>query len=77
MTRSVFTKEYKLFRAMLKQERQKAKLTQDVLCARLGKPNNFVSRYELGERRIDVVEFLEIAEAIGFDPVAFIKNLQK
>jgi transcriptional regulator with XRE-family HTH domain len=34
---------------------------------RLGRPQSFVSKYESGERRLDIVEFLEVAEAIGFD----------
>lgn len=75
MTRSVFTKEYKMFCSMLREERIKAKITQEVLSSDLGRSRNFVSKYELGERRIDVIEFLEIAEAIGFDPVKFIKKL--
>jgi hypothetical protein len=34
-----------------------------------------VSKYESGERRIDVVEFLMLAEAIGFDPIEAIKRV--
>ncbi len=49
-------------------QRRAADLTQTVLTARLGKPPSFVAKYELGERRLDVREFLDIAAAIGFDP---------
>jgi hypothetical protein len=34
-----------------------------------------VSKYERGERRLDLVEFLEVAEALGFDAPAFIRAL--
>ncbi len=39
------------------------------------RPQSFVSKYESGERRLDVVELLEVAEAIGFDPRVLIEEL--
>lgn len=42
-------------------------LTQAELSARLGKPQSFVSKYERGERRLDVVEFVEIARELSLD----------
>jgi hypothetical protein len=32
-----------------------------------------VSKYERGERRLDVLEFAEVAEALGLDPVTFFR----
>ena len=49
-----------------------ANLTQAHLAARLNRPQSFVAKYEGGERRLDVIEFMEVAEAIGFDPAEFI-----
>ena len=46
------------------------------LAARLNRPQSFVAKYEGGERRTDVMEFMEIAEAIGFDPDKFIEELR-
>ena len=43
---------------------------------KLGVNQTYVSKYEKGERRLDLIEFLEIAEAVGFDPLDFIKRLQ-
>lgn len=43
-------------------------MTQVELATRLGKPQQFVSRYELGIRRLDLVEFYAIANALGVDP---------
>ena len=34
-----------------------------------------VAKYENGERRVDIIEFIESAEAIGFDPIAFIRKI--
>lgn len=75
MTQSVFTKDYKLFRKMLVEERHKASLSQKALADRLGKPPSFVAKYELGERRLDIIELKNIAEAIGFDLVDFVSRL--
>jgi hypothetical protein len=50
-------------------------LTQTVLAQRLGKPPSYVAKYELGERRLDVLEYLDIAAAIGFDPHEPIESL--
>ena len=49
--------------------------TQAAVAARLGRPQSFVAKYECGERRLDVVEFIEVAEAIEFDPVAFVERI--
>ena len=57
--------------------RKTAGLTQDDLARRLKKPQSFVAKYEGGERRLDVVEFLAITRAIGADPVRILKDLQK
>jgi transcriptional regulator with XRE-family HTH domain len=49
--------------------RRRASLTQQELAARLGKPQSFVSEYERGQRRVDVVELLVIARSLGADPL--------
>jgi len=43
------------------------------LAERLGKPQSFVSKYERGEHRLDFIEFMAIAEAIGLDAHDFIR----
>ena len=60
---------------LLLEERQQRGLTQIELAARLGKPQSFVSKYERGERRVDLVEFLDIARAMGCDPGEFLMRL--
>jgi transcriptional regulator with XRE-family HTH domain len=61
----------------LVEARGKAGLTQGELAARLDRTQSFVSKYERGERRLDVVEFLEIARAIGLDPFQVIRDLNR
>ena len=46
-----------------------ANLTQQAVADRLGRPQSYVAKVEGCERRVDVVELLQIAKAIGFDPI--------
>ncbi len=75
VTKSVFTKKYDRFRLLMIEARKGAGLTQAQLAQKLCRPQSFVSKYERGERRLDVVEFLEVARAIGIDALEFIKRL--
>ena len=75
MTKSVHTKNYTRFLELLITARKDADVTQDEVARRLNRPQSFVSKYENGERRVDVIEFLEISQAIGFDPIAFIRKI--
>ena len=54
--------------------RQTAGLTQRELAAKIRRPNSFVWKIEAGERRVDVLEFIEIARALGTDPVTLFSN---
>jgi transcriptional regulator with XRE-family HTH domain len=62
---------------LLHAARQKAGYTQQELAKLLGKPQSFVAKYELGERRIDLIEFLEITKLLSADPIAILKALMK
>ena len=46
------------------------------LVERIGQHQSFIARFESGQHRIDVVELLDIAEAIGFDPRAALSRLK-
>lgn len=65
------------FRELLVEARKNADLTQAELSTRLRRPQSFVSKYERGERRLDVVEFGEVARALGVDPVRFLAKLYR
>ncbi|MEJ1929571.1 helix-turn-helix transcriptional regulator [Nostoc sp. NIES-2111] len=73
----VRNKAYIRFCELLIEARQNAGLTQRDLAQKLDRPQSFVSKYERRERRLDVVEFFEIARAIGFDPIRFLKTFDK
>ena len=53
---------------ILVESREQAGLTQRDLAARLKRPHSFIGRIEAGERRVDVIEFIEIVRVMGFDP---------
>ena len=63
------------FCQVMAEARDKAGLTQKKLAGRLKKHQSFVAKYEGGERRIDVLEFITIARAMGADPVRLLKAL--
>ena len=55
--------------------RGKAGLTQQELADRLGRPQSFVAKYETGERRLDVLEFISISRALGMDPARAVREI--
>ena len=75
MTQSVHTKQYRRFRTLLIQARKTAGLTQAELAEQLKRPQSFVSKMERGERRLDVIEFLEVARVLRLDVAAFLHKL--
>jgi transcriptional regulator with XRE-family HTH domain len=75
MTRSISSKRYKRLCDLLLAARQDHGLSQAQVARELDKPQSFVSKYERGERRLDVIEFLEIARAIGVNPGSIIAQI--
>jgi DNA-binding XRE family transcriptional regulator len=56
---------YKKLSSLLAEARAAAGLTQAQVAERLKRPQSFVSKYENGERQLDVVEFIAVCKAIG------------
>ena len=77
MTKSVHTRNYRLFLESLIKARKNAGVTQEQLAKRLNRPQSFVSKCENGERRVDIVELLEILQSIGVEPIHFIRKIVK
>ena len=76
MTDSVHTAKYQRFRELLIGARKAKGLSQDALAEKLGWVQTVISKYERGERRLDVIEFLDVASALGIDPHKVIRQLQ-
>lgn len=68
MSKTLGSRRHEALIAMLIAKREAKGMTQTDLAEKLGQYQSFVARIESGQRRIDVIEYLDIAEAIGFDP---------
>ncbi len=76
MSKSSLTTEYAIFRDLLRELRSEKGLTQVQLSETLGMPQSFVSKYETGERRLDVIELREVCQSLGTTLAAFAKKLE-
>lgn len=64
-------------RKLLRDLREKARLTQADVANLLNKPQSFVAKYEGGERRLSVIEFVDVVRALGLEPIAAMRQLVK
>lgn len=77
VTRSAFSRKYQHLRKVLAEARLAAGVTQVELARQLGRPQSFVSKFERGERRLDVVEFLEITRALKLQPTRVLVEIER
>jgi transcriptional regulator with XRE-family HTH domain len=61
---------------LLREVRREAGLRQVDLAKRLGQPQSFVSKYELGERRMDLIDLSEVCEALNLSLMEFAQRFQ-
>jgi len=74
MQKSLKSPEYNRLIGLLVAVRDSKKIRQQKLAEKLGKHQSFIAKYEGGERRLDVIEFIAIARALGADPVKLFKD---
>lgn len=77
MVNSVHTVRYRRFRELLIEARKAQGLSQAALAEKLDRLQTFVSKYERGERRLDVVEFLDVAAALALDANKVLRQIAK
>lgn len=75
MPRSLHSEDYRTLTAILLEARKNAGLTQQQVADRLGKPQSFVAKVEGGERRIDLIEFIELSKAIDTAPEVLLASV--
>jgi transcriptional regulator with XRE-family HTH domain len=75
MVNSVHTPKYRVLLKTLVEARKSKMLSQADLAETLGRVQTFVSKYERGERRLDVIEFIEVANALELDAIKVIRKL--
>lgn len=70
-----FSPEYRSFCRLLREAREEEGITQVALAKRLKKYQSYVAKYESGERRLDVIEFIRIMKALSKNPAQLIQQL--
>lgn len=76
MAKGLHDNRYRELIAKLTDERKRLGLSQRELAERLGRHQQFVSKYEIGERRLDVVEFIDVSGALGLTVATLIQGLR-
>ena len=77
MAKAQHSHRYRLLPGMLRQLRRDRGLTQRQLAAKLRVTHIFVHKSEVGERRVDVTEFMDWCIGCGVDPVQAFQQLRK
>ena len=77
MASNLNSPEYVLLRKLLQRERRISGLNQEEVATALGRAQSFVSKYEQGERRLDVVDFIRLCEVLAANPSMLIRELRK
>jgi transcriptional regulator with XRE-family HTH domain len=67
---------YRKLIGQLVNRRREQRLTQAALAIRLERHQQFVSRYETGERRLDAVELIDVANALGLDASTLLRDIK-
>ncbi len=76
VAKSIYSAEQIKLQALLRQVRAESKLTQVGLAERLGKPQSFVSKYESGERRLDLVELRQVCRCLSISLTKFVERFE-
>jgi len=76
-TKAKLADEIAILGQLLTSARERAGLKQTELAVKLGVPPSYLSKVENGTRRLDVIEFIRIAEAMGVSPAEIVGELQQ
>lgn len=76
MANRLWNPEYRAFQDQIRTVRKAAGLTQIALSEKLGKPQSYVSKYESGERNLDLIEVIYVCQACGYAVDDFVLHLQ-
>lgn len=76
MKKNLYTQRQRILLDLLRKTREEAGLRQDDVAERLGRPQSFVSKYESGERRLDILELYDVCEVLGTTLSNFVRTLE-
>ncbi len=71
------TLDHRKLQRLLRETREAAGLRQTDVAQLLGKPQSYVAKFELGERRLDVIELRAVCHALGTTLPDFIRQLEE
>jgi transcriptional regulator with XRE-family HTH domain len=74
---SLHGESYAALVRLLVERRKASGLSQQAVADAMGWPQSFIAKIEKRERRLDIVEFVKLAAAVGFDPARIVRELQK
>jgi len=77
MKKTIYSSEVKILCAWLKERRELSNLTMRDLAKLLDTSHATIGKIELGERRLDVIEWIEYCEALNADPFERLETLVK
>ena len=75
LARGIHDDRYRRLIDALRDGRRAAGISQEKLAERLERRQQFVSKYESGERRLDIVEFADIARALNLDGIKLLTEI--
>jgi transcriptional regulator with XRE-family HTH domain len=77
MEKSLYSKKYKLFISLLREYRRKKDITQAELAKAIGTKQAVISKFEKCERRVDILEFINMCEALNVSTLEFMEEFEK
>lgn len=77
MPKSLNSPRHELVKAALIEQRKAVGMSQTEVATRLGRPQSYIAKIEGGERRIDFVELIDLAQVIGLDLEALVRRASK
>jgi HTH-type transcriptional regulator/antitoxin HipB len=76
MPKAIHSARHRRLIELLVEQRRQVGMTQAEVARAMGRHQPFIANIESGERRLDIVELLDLANIIGLDPHAVIEQLK-
>ena len=77
MDKQLYSRNQAMLQQLLRELRSEAGLRQQQVADELDEPQSFISKYESGERRLDILELREICQVLGISLEEFSRMLEK
>jgi transcriptional regulator with XRE-family HTH domain len=74
--KAIFSAEQEKLQKLLREMREKTGLTQVEVAKKLKVPQSFVSKYESGERRLDLIELRQVCAVLGVRLTDFVRRFE-